>query len=114
MSDPQGKLQYGGSQVMTKRIKCSELGVKDCDFTVSGETAGEVVGKVVEHLRAEHDIDMPDADVILAGGVRDDPLEKLDPATALVIDRLKEALNIVPPESPETPPRPSVGTMPTV
>ena len=87
---------------MTKRIGCNELGIKDCDFTASGETAGDVVIEVVKHLRAEHDIDMPDTDVILAGKVSQDPTKKkVDPAVALVVDRLIEALNIVPAVAPE-------------
>lgn len=98
---------------MTKRVECSELGVKDCDFAVSGETAGDVVKQVVEHLRAEHDMDMPAADVILAGKMRDDPVEMVDPAAALVVTRLKEALNIVPPDGPEMP-RPRAGTTPSI
>lgn len=98
---------------MTKRIECSELGIKDCDFSLSGETPADIVEKVVEHLRAEHDIDMPDAEVILAGKMRDDPLEMVDPATALVITRLKEALNIVPPDGPEMP-TPRVGKRPSI
>ena len=88
---------------MTKRIECIELGIKDCDFVAGGETAGDVVREVVEHLRAEHDIDMPDADVILAGEVKEDPLETIDPAVALVVERLTEALNIVPVDEPGIP-----------
>lgn len=51
---------------MAIRIGGSELGVKDCDFTARGETAGDVVRDLVDHLRDEHDVGMPDADVILA------------------------------------------------
>jgi predicted small metal-binding protein len=97
---------------VTKRIECIELGIKDCDFVASGETAGDVVREVVEHLRAEHDIDMPDADVILAGEVKEDPLELVDPAVKLVVERLTKALNIVPVERPELP-EPSIGRTPS-
>jgi predicted small metal-binding protein len=91
-----------------KKVECSELGIQDCDFVAEGETAGDVVKKAVEHLRAEHDIDMPDADVILAGKVRQDPLEMVDPAVALIVQRLTEALNIVPAEGAEAP-KPTAG-----
>jgi predicted small metal-binding protein len=95
-----------------KKIKCSELGVRDCDFVAKGESAGEIVKEVVEHLRAEHDIDMPDTDAILAGEVGEDPVEVVDKNVALIVKRLTTALNIVPPEEPEQP-EPSIGTMPS-
>jgi predicted small metal-binding protein len=94
------------------KVPCSELGIKDCDFVAEGETAGDVVGEVVEHLRAEHDMDMPDADVILAGEVDEGPLKMVSPAVKLVVTRLTEALNIVPAEEPETP-KPSVASTPS-
>jgi predicted small metal-binding protein len=97
---------------MSKEIKGSDLGIEDCDFAARGETAGDVVEEVVEHLRAEHGIDMPDADVILAGGVSDDPLKMVDPAVKVVVERLTDALNIVPAEGPETP-KPSIGRTPS-
>mgnify|MGYP001142071112 CR=1 FL=1 len=93
-----------------KKIKCSELGVRDCDFIAKGESPGEVVKEVVEHLRAEHDIDMPDADAILAGEVGEEFTEVVDEEVALIVERLTTALNIVPPEEPEQP-EPSIGTM---
>jgi predicted small metal-binding protein len=97
---------------VTKSIECIELGIKDCDFVAGGETAGDVVRDVVEHLRAEHDLDMPDADTILAGELKEDPLELVDPSVRLVVERLTEALNIVPVEEPEIP-KPSIGKTPS-
>jgi predicted small metal-binding protein len=97
---------------MMKKIECSELGIQDCDFTASGETAGDVVEQVVQHLRDEHDIDMPDADVILEGKVKEDPLASVEPDVALVIQRLTEALNIMPPEEPDMPEPPITRTTP--
>jgi predicted small metal-binding protein len=88
--------------VAKKRISCSELGISDCDYTASGEAAGDLVKEVVEHLRKEHDLDMPDADVIMAGEVKEDPLDLVDPAVVLVVERLIEALNIVPPMGPKS------------
>jgi predicted small metal-binding protein len=103
-----GKQKNQETHIMTKTTKCSELGVKDCDAVISGETAGDVVAEVVDHLRAEHDIDMPDADIILKGKVTEDPLDVVDPAVALVVERLTEALNLSPLERP-TVPGPSIG-----
>lgn len=93
------------------KIKCSELGIEGCDFLAEGEATGDVVKEVVEHLRAEHDIDMPDADGILAGGGVEEPLEMVDPAAQVVVERLTEALDIVPVEEPELA-RPSIGRLP--
>jgi len=97
---------------VTERIACAELGIEDCDFVVSGETVGDVVGEVVEHLRAEHDIDMPDADMIMADELKNEPLEMVDPEVKIVVERLTEALDIVPAEEPEAP-KPSIGRTPS-
>lgn len=86
---------------MTKRISGIELGVADCDFVAEGKSAGDVVEIMVEHLRDEHGLDMPDADTILEGNVKEDPLASVDEDVALVIERLTEKLNLEPPESPE-------------
>jgi predicted small metal-binding protein len=96
-----------------KKIKCSELGVRDCDFVAKGESPGEIVKEVVEHLRAEHDIDMPDTDTILAGEVGEEFTEVIGEEVTLIVERLTTALNIVPPEESE-PPEPSIGTMPSL
>lgn len=94
---------------MSKKIKCSELGFQNCDFVAEGETAGEVVREIVEHLRSEHDIDMPDPEVILKGKMTEGPFEQADKVTKLVITRLSEKLNIdVSPEDPK-PPKPAIG-----
>ena len=95
-----------------KMIEGSNLGIKDCNFVAKGESAGDVVKQIVEHLRAEHDLDMPDADVILAGELSRDPLEIVDPAVALIVERLTEALDIVPADEGKLP-EPSIGTTPS-
>lgn len=46
-------------------VSCHELGIDDCTFSASGKTAGEVLEKMIPHLRSEHKLDMPDADEIL-------------------------------------------------
>lgn len=86
---------------MTKRLACKQLGVIGCDFSASGESAGDIVRQVVEHLRAEHDMDMPDPEIILEGETMEDPLDMVEPGSALVVQRLKEALNIVQPKNPK-------------
>lgn len=52
---------------MDYTLSMAELGIADDSTVFEAETPGELVEKVVEHLRAEHDIDMPDTDVIMAG-----------------------------------------------
>jgi hypothetical protein len=59
------------------------------------------VEEAVGHLRTEHDVDMPDTETILDGELSEDSLEaNLDPAVVMLVTRLREALNIVPPEMP--------------
>jgi hypothetical protein len=53
---------------------------------------------MVLHLRKEHDILMPDADVIPKGRSTKDPLGTVDPAVALIVVRLTKALNLLPQE----------------
>jgi predicted small metal-binding protein len=88
---------------MTKVMSCKELGIRACDFTAKGETAGDVVQQVVEHVRAQHDIDIPDAAMILSGEVKHDPLEVVQPEISMVVQRLTKALDLVPVEEPELP-----------
>ncbi len=88
---------------MSKKIKCKELGFQGCDFIAEGMTSGDVVKEIVEHLKNEHDINMPDADVILKGRMSDNPFTPVDKATELVIERLTEKLNINMPDGSEPP-----------
>ena len=94
---------------MSKKIKCSELGIQNCDFVAEGETSGDVVREIVEHIRSEHDIDLPDAEVILKGKITDGPFEQADRATELVITRLREKLNIESSDEDPKPPTPAIG-----
>jgi predicted small metal-binding protein len=93
---------------MTNKVTGSELGIEDCDFTARGETVSDVVGQVVEHLRTEHGINMPDVDTIMTGDLSKSIMSASDPAVHMIVDRLKETLNIVPPNSP-TEARPAIG-----
>jgi predicted small metal-binding protein len=95
---------------MAKEIHCDELGIAGCDFVARGETAGDVVKQVVEHLRSEHEIEMPDADDILESRVRDDPVMADNKKVWLVIEKLRESLDIEPMEAPDEP-KPAVGRL---
>lgn len=76
-------------------VSCSDLGIHDCDWVATGETAGEVVEQVVRNVRKEQKIRMPDAEAILSGDAYDSPLdESLDPAVTTIIRRLREELNL--------------------
>jgi predicted small metal-binding protein len=88
-------------------VSGSDLGVAGCDEVFRGPTAGDVVTQVVEHLRSEHKIDMPDPDLILErdleGGstpniVRDVARavagRPIDDEAAIIVRRLRDRLNI--------------------
>ncbi|MFN2201760.1 MAG: DUF1059 domain-containing protein [Caldilineaceae bacterium] len=88
---------------MKWEITGRELGVQDCDYTASGDEVDDVLHQIVDHLRMEHGIDMPDVDVILEAKATDDPLGEPDADVSLIVRRLVEALNIEPPQAPEEP-----------
>ena len=44
---------------MTFKVTGKELGIQDCDFKASGDTAGDVACQVVNHLRDDMILDMP-------------------------------------------------------
>jgi len=83
---------------MTIELTCMELGVKGCDLTASGETPGEVVTQIVEHLESEHGIDMPDVDSILEGITTPEEFVEggFDQDAIMVVKRLREELGIEP------------------
>lgn len=61
---------------------------------------GEVVAEVAEHLRQEHDIDMPDAEAIVMGDLKED---RLDPKVGTITRRLREAPGIADDQGVEPP-----------
>ena len=81
---------------MAKETRCDELGITGCDFVARGETAGDVVEQVVQHLHSEHDIDLPDADAILEGRVGNNPTIVGSKEEFLIIERLRESLDLEP------------------
>jgi predicted small metal-binding protein len=94
---------------MTRKVDCTELGIEGCEFTASGETARDVVQEMVEHLQTKHDVDMPDAEVIMEGWAKKEPLEIIDQSAALVVERLRKALHIASSERLDTPEKPVIG-----
>ncbi len=87
---------------MAIELTCDELGVKGCDLTAIGDTPGEIVRQVVEHLESEHGIDLPDVDAILKETtiVEDFVDEGYDRDAIIVVRRLRERLGIEPKLSP--------------
>lgn len=90
-------------------VSCEELGIVGCTRAFRGETAGEVVDKVREHLRSEHDIDVPESEVVLRSSDSLDLDVMLDQflnmgyskRTVLVMRRLRELLNVETPRTDE-------------
>jgi predicted small metal-binding protein len=77
---------------MAKEIRCAEdLGIADCDLIVRDDVPGDIVRKVVDHLREEHDMTTPDADAIMEGSVEE---EDVDEKVWTVVKRLDEELNL--------------------
>ena len=87
-------------------VSCKELGIVDCTFSASGQTAGEVLEKMITHLRSEHDLDMPEAEEILSNPKKPEDLTlvvpeiwitrhpRMDEEVRLVTERLVEKLNL--------------------
>ncbi len=79
---------------MKNKIDCQkDLQIKDCDWTVEGEAPADVVEMAVKHLRNNHNLDVPDAENILEGDY--DP-DDLDEGARVVVQRLRETLNVQP------------------
>ena len=93
----------GGNMV---EVSCLELGVIDCDYIARGMTPGEVLEKMVDHLRSEHDLDMPDAEEILSNPKKPEDYTlvvpeiwinrhpRMDEEVRLVTERLVNLLNL--------------------
>jgi len=83
---------------MTIKMNCAELSVNDCNFTATGETPGEIVEQMVDHLESDHGMDLPDVDSILTGMTLADTLMegRFDADAIMVVRRLREKLDIEP------------------
>jgi predicted small metal-binding protein len=95
-----------------KEMRCSELGVHECDYVAQGESPADIVEQFVEHLRSEYGMDLPDVDEILEGRTPADRLMegRISKDAALVVTRLREKLGIDVDTTEEPPemPRPGV------
>ncbi len=79
-------------------LKCSDLGVANCDFVAKGDTPGEIVEQMVKHLRQEHNIHLPDPDEILQPGSVETSMldfEEDHKDANIVVTRMRQALGIV-------------------
>jgi predicted small metal-binding protein len=83
---------------MSKQVSCYELGIEHCDWVAQGETDEEIVKQVVAHLRSEHHMEVPDADAIMEGRVKNRSNLGSDEHedAAVVIQRLGNLLDIEP------------------
>jgi predicted small metal-binding protein len=102
---------------MSYEVRISDLGIAGDDTTFHGETPEEVADQVVEHLRSQHRMKLPDAEFILNGenepvvtmavntatgtggtvgmfGMAPPPGEQPSSAAAVVVKRLREALKV--------------------
>ncbi len=97
-------------------LKCSDLGVADCDFVAKGDTPGDIVEQMVKHLREEHHIDMPEPDKILENQWAESPVFKEDKEDIeVIVKRMRQALDIdADNEDTPPPPRFAVGPAPWV
>lgn len=97
---------------MAVRVSCNDLGIANCNFAATGAAPGDVIPAVVEHVRAEHGIDMPSTEAILRGDFRTEEFfGDVDPGAALIVRRLAELLDTYPSPGPDLP-APSIGRTP--
>ena len=96
---------------MAVQISCSDLGIQGCNFSATGETPGQVIREVVEHVQAEHNINLPDTNTILDGKIQVDYFGGNDPGAEIIVKRLIEKLDTYPPSGPDLP-APSIGRTP--
>lgn len=82
---------------MTQEIKCSDLGLLDCDTVFRGETPGDMVGQAAKHMRSVHGISLPGVEVIFEGLTAAALMEgEIDRDARLVVRRLRKKLDIDP------------------
>lgn len=74
-----------------KELRCSELTVADCDYVARGETTGDVLEDIIEHLDEEHDVELPDAEDIIDDAVDED---ELDGEARVIVNRIQERMAI--------------------
>lgn len=98
---------------MYYEVEVSQLGIENDPTTFYGDTPGEVVEQVIDYLRAEHHIAMPDADVILGDALNELTVATpnsgagapitgtiagrattMDPGAVVIVRRLRETLDL--------------------
>jgi len=73
------------------KLTGADINVSGCSFTAEADTAGEVLRRMVEHLRSEHDIQLPDPETILGW---DEDETQLDRGARLALRRMRERLGL--------------------
>lgn len=88
------------------KVSGKDLGIDNCNYVASGQTAGDVLKKMVAHLEQEHNMHMPPADDLLdLFQTEQDRFDwtlapvvnarfPLDEGAILVLRRLKEKLHL--------------------
>lgn len=89
------------------RLNGEDLNIEGCNYEAEGVTAADVLRMMLAHLESEHGIELPDPDTILTGNVDE---ERLDHGTKLVLERIRQRLDLTdkgssePGVQPRTPP----------
>lgn len=71
-----------------------DLGIAGCEYVASGETPGDVVRDVKEHLKDEHNVDLPETEAILEGREFDETVIGASEDANIIVRRLREALAV--------------------
>jgi len=73
------------------KLTGEDINVSGCRYTAEGDTPGEVLRLMVEHLNNEHGMDLPDPETILAW---DEDETQLDRGDRLALERMRERLGV--------------------
>ncbi len=73
------------------RLTGEDINVNGCSYTAEADTPGDVLRLMVEHLNAEHDMRLPDADTLLAWEEDDD---RLDRGARIALERIRARLGL--------------------
>ncbi|MHB1294036.1 MAG: DUF1059 domain-containing protein [Anaerolineae bacterium] len=83
-------------------IQCADLGIAECHGVFRGETPADAIEELRKHLRAEHDIDLPEADIILKSdpnwrfkdAVDDLMRDDYDEEEIIIVERLRTMFKV--------------------
>ncbi len=87
------------------KLTGEQINVNGCTYTAEGDTPAEVLRKMVDHLADEHGIKLPDPEAILARNVDE---ARLDHGVRLVLERIRERLDLTDKGIPDRPVPPTV------